>query len=232
MLSGQSQAGQSIDLDTLFGSRAPQVQPALEQPPPSGPALLDSIFQSAAPRPPPAAQSTFAKANDGRAADQSADGLKSLLGLPSAPPSAPSQQSSRQGGALPQGLEAIFASARISPQAPAQQMTPLPLQQRAEVPSSLGNPQPLTNSTGFAAVASAALDGNLSHRSKSETVLDRSDFVREVLSLIHVSAAGCLHLKSIDLLSCLPRRTRRLLMTCINGICPGYGSSPASSHLA
>lgn len=177
--SSPQQAGQPISLDALFGSAGSNVQqPA---PPARGPELLDSIFQSALPQQspsvPPQQPQRFPGSNG-------TDDLKAMLGLPSHNPPPHVQQQHhypqpQSNGALPQGLEAIFASAR-SPNVP--NAEPQNLQT-----SSDGNVTQQSDQGNFTRIASGAIDASLAARPKDASVLSQRDFVREILSLIHVS---------------------------------------------
>jgi hypothetical protein len=179
----QSQAGQSISLDALFGPHAPAAK--VQQPPTtalSGTDLLDSMFKSVAvaPTPPPAGYDndgpghTLSSASTSNGAIGSAADLKALLGLTSGSgadaasrnDNAKSTTSTQQ---LPQGLETLFASTRVHDQQPASGIAPA------------------TAKPTFVDLASGSLNDALSTHQTSSTVLDRRDFVREILSLIHVS---------------------------------------------
>lgn len=171
-------AGQPISLDALFGSAGSNVQPPAQ--PARGPELLDSIFQSAIPQQspsvPPQQPQQFPGSNG-------TNDLKAMLGL-SSNNAAPTQQQhqypqSNSNGAIPQGLEAIFASAR-SPNVPNAQ--PQSQQTSSDRGISQQSDQP-----NFAGIASDSIDAGLAARPKDASVLSQRDFVREILSLIHVS---------------------------------------------
>lgn len=170
-------AGQSISLDTLFGTAASN--PQSNVPPTRGPELLDSIFQSTLPQQTPYVQTQQRQQNSSNGTDD----LKAMLGLTSKVP--PVQHENHQhlqqqsNGSLPQGLEAIFASAR-SPNVPNNQPQSLPT-------SSEGDVAHHSSQSSFVGRASEAIDGSFAARSKDASVLSQRDFVREVLSLIHVS---------------------------------------------
>lgn len=116
------------------------------------------------------------------------DDLKSLLGL--GPPPAPKTAAApTQPSAVP-GLEALFASARLSPAA----QTPPPARSanvahRAPPSNAVAvNPAAPTSNASAAATA-ADIDESLRARvQQNQPALSRADFVREILSLIHVRA--------------------------------------------
>ncbi|PWN37788.1 PH domain-like protein [Meira miltonrushii] len=170
------QAGQPISLDALFDSAGSNVQsPA---PPGRGPELLDSIFQSALPQQspsgPPQQPQPFPGSNG-------TNDLKAMLGLPShyAPPMQEQHQypQPHANGAIPQGLEAIFASAR-SPNV--QNAKPQSLQTPSNRDTTQQSGQP-----NFGGIASESIDASLAARPKDASILSQRDFVREILSLIH-----------------------------------------------
>jgi hypothetical protein len=126
---------------------------------------LNSIFDSASPKPAPASQTTEP--------GQGEEGLKAMLGLQSrqqaalAPPLPTSQHP-----VTPPALEALFASAAISPSKTAAK----------EKPSIVNG----KNDTA-AEIVYASLQSKAKSSAALPPSLNRRDFVREVLSLIHVS---------------------------------------------
>lgn len=168
-------AGQSISLDALFGtiaaaapsssSTAPSQQPQLVPPSaPNGVSLLDSIFESASP-------STASATITTNTSLRGEEGLRAMLGLQSRQATTTSPLPPSQ----PAALEALFASTAISPS------QTLPTRKEAK-------PFPVNGKDDSAAgILSASLQSKAKGGVALPPSLSRRDFVREVLSLIHVS---------------------------------------------
>lgn len=164
-----SQNAQSLSLDALFGSSAGQNTQMHQHAPSSGKALLDSMFQSAstgtettsASHQPPAQRNGDLQT---QSVEKDTDQLKALLGL-----SQP--QSSHISSSKTESLDALFASAKLSPSNEPKQST------------SNGTLHP--SQTKTTAPADALNDTIQTRLPSSIAPLTRRDFVREVLSLIH-----------------------------------------------
>lgn len=225
--------GQAISLDDLFGTSSAASNGSVIQsgstatappppPPTGGTSLLDTIFQSAASAPQPtpsasAAPSTPQPSHSAPAVDPTSDALKALLGMAPTAPIRTTSDDSRslaeppkqtQFPAQPSGLQALFASARVSspahaPPSPAHassfQSAPLtngtqkaPATPQASREAEKENQkQKQKQKNGLEPHATAELvDGSLDGKigaAGDETSLSRRDFVRELLALIHVS---------------------------------------------
>lgn len=178
LTTSSSQAGQSISLDDLFGTPANQsTAPPAPAPAPSAPqatnglSLLDSIFNSA---PSPSVVSAKPASISPL---QGEEGLRAMLGLQSRqqPVPLPDTHPATQ----PSGLEALFSSTTLS--------NAQPQEEKADRASVVNGKSAQQIDSSAAGLVDAALQSRSDKGIGLAPSLSRRDFVREVLSLIHVS---------------------------------------------